>query len=294
PVKLIRLKVRNRTGRPRRLSATFYAEWVLGTVRDQAAMNVVTEVDPESGALLARNVFNTDYASQVAFADVLRRPRAVTADRTELLGRNGSIEAPAALRKGDLSGSAGAGLDPCAALQIAFALEPGAGEEIVFLLGAAGGLDEARQLLWRYREPGRVAEAFREVRDRWERLLTTVQVRTPNPAMDLLLNRWLLYQVLSCRGWGRSALYQSWGEDGFRDQLKDVMALVYAAPAVARAHLLRAAGRQFREGDVQHWWHPATGAGVRTRFSDDFLWLPFVVGHYLATTGDQAILDEEI
>jgi cyclic beta-1,2-glucan synthetase len=294
PIKVLRLTVRNRGDGPRRLSATFYAEWVLGTARDQTAVHVVTEVDSESGALLARNAFLADFGAQVAFAAVAGGPSTVTADRTESLGRNGSLDAPAALGTAPLSGSVGAGLDPCAAVQTVLELGPGDDREVVFFLGAAGGVEEVRQLLRRYREPSQVATTFQEVTGRWDRLLTAVQVRTPNPALDLLVNRWLLYQVLSCRLWGRSALYQSGGAYGFRDQLQDVMALVYAAPQETRAHILRAAAQQFREGDVQHWWHPQSGAGVRRRISDDFLWLPLVVSHYVTVTGDQGVLDEQV
>jgi cyclic beta-1,2-glucan synthetase len=293
PIKFICLKVRNLGKQPRKLAATFFAEWVLGSVRD-ASLHVVTEIDLESGALLARNSFNADFGSSVAFADVSLRPRSFTADRTEFLGRNGSLTAPAAFNRTELTGTVGAALDPCAALQTQFELKPGEQKEIVFYLGEAASQDEVRRLLGNYRKPGQVALAFREVKHWWEQMLTTVQVRTPNPGLDLLINRWLPYQVLSCRVWGRSALYQSGGAYGFRDQLQDVMALVYAAPQEARAQILRAAGRQFLEGDVQHWWHPASGAGVRTRFSDDFLWLPFVVCHYVGTTGDVAILDEQV
>jgi cyclic beta-1,2-glucan synthetase len=294
PLKLICLTVRNEGSRPRRLSATFYAEWVLGSVRDQAAMHVLTEVDAECGALLARNAFNTDFAGRVAFADISLRPRTVTADRTEFIGRNGNLTAPAALGRTELSGRAEPGLDPCAALQGKFDLQPGEAKEVVFFLGEAAALEDVRRLLGRYREPGQVQGAFRDTKERWEHILTTVQVRTPNAALDLLLNRWLLYQVLSCRLWGRSAFYQSGGAYGFRDQLQDVMALVYGAPEETRAQLLRAASRQFREGDVQHWWHPPAGRGVRTRFSDDYLWLPLVTCHYVTTTGDVTVLDEQV
>ncbi len=231
---------------------------------------------------------------RVAFADVGRRPRGVTADRTEFLGRNGSVARPAAMGRAGLSGSTGAGLDPSAALMAPFELRPGEEKEIVFLLGEAASVDEARRLVRGYGQPGQVRAALDAVRRRWDEILGAVQVKTPDPAMDLLLNRWLLYQVLACRVWARSAFYQSGGAYGFRDQLQDVMALVYAAPAEARAQILRAAARQFREGDVQHWWHPPAGRGVRTRFSDDFLWLPFVVGHYVAATGDRAVLDERV
>jgi cyclic beta-1,2-glucan synthetase len=294
PVKLIVLRLRNTGGQARRLSATYYAAWVLGTVRDQAAANLRTEVDPEHGALLADNPFSADFAGEVAFADVNVRPRTLLADRTAFLGRNGSITAPAALQQTGLSGRVGPGLDPCAALQVAFELAPGAAKEIVFLLGSAPSADTARNLLTQYKQPGRAAMVLTEVREFWDRTLGAIDMQTPDPAFNLLVNRWLPYQVLSCRLWGRTAFYQSSGAYGFRDQLQDVMALVYGAPGEARAHLLRAASRQFVEGDVQHWWHPPSGRGIRTRCSDDYLWLPFAVHHYVTITGDAAVLDEMV
>ena len=262
PVKLIVLRLRNTGDSSRRLSATYYAEWVLGGTRDRAPLSVRTEIDPESGALLARNAFLADFRDSVAFAHASERPRSVAADRTDFLGRNGSVEAPAALTRTDLSGRTGAGLDPCAALQAAVDLEAGEEREIVFLLGCAENVGAVRELLRKYATPEAAQEALAEVKARWEQVLGAVQVRTPDPALDLLLNRWLLYQVLSCRVWGRSAFYQSSGAYGFRDQLQDVMSLVHGAPQEARAHLLRAAARQFLEGDVQHWWHPPAGQGV--------------------------------
>ncbi len=294
PVKVLLLKLSNVGGRVRHLSATYYAEWVLGTSREAAAMSVVTEVDPEAGLLLARNAFNTDFGKAVAFVDVDRRPRTLTADRTEFLGRLGSVASPAALTRTELSNRTGAGLDPCAALQAGIVLQPGEETEVVFLIGQADDVATARSLALRHRDPTHARAALSEVRDRWLQALEAVQVRTPDPALDLMLNGWLTYQVLSCRLWGRSAFYQSGGAYGFRDQLQDVMALVYGAPQEARAQILRAAARQFIEGDVQHWWHPPAGRGVRTRFSDDFLWLPYVTLHYLRATGDNAILDQPI
>jgi cyclic beta-1,2-glucan synthetase len=293
PIKLISFKVRNPGRRSRRLSITFYAEWVLGTVRDQAPQQVITELDATTGALLARNSWNADFPSRIAFADISLRPRTLTADRTEFLGRNGSLATPRKL-DGELSGAVGAILDPCAVLRARLDLKPGEEKSVVFFLGQAAGIEEARQLLRCYRQPGQIQKSWEEVKEHWHRVCTAVQVRTPNPALDLLLNGWLLYQVLSCRFWGRSAFYQSGGAYGFRDQLQDVMALVWAAPHITREHILRAASRQFLEGDVQHWWHPPRGAGIRTRISDDFLWLPFVVNHYIKTTGDVAILQERV
>jgi cyclic beta-1,2-glucan synthetase len=294
PVKLLVLKLVNPGDRARRISATFYAEWVLGTTREAAASHVVTELDEVSGSLLARNAFRADFSSRLAFADVNVRPRTVTADRLEFLGRNGALAAPAALGRVELSGRVGAALDPCAAIQAKLELAPGEERTLVFLLGEADSAETARALRERYAAPGSAEAALDAVKARWDSILSAVQVRTPNPALDLMLNRWLIYQVVSCRLWGRSAFYQSGGAYGFRDQLQDVMSLVYGAPGEARAQILRAAARQFVEGDVQHWWHPPLGRGVRTRFSDDLLWLPLVVGHYVATTGDAAILDEPV
>jgi cyclic beta-1,2-glucan synthetase len=293
-VKFLRLTVRNRGHALRRLSATFYAEWVLGTIREQMAMHVITEVDPSTGALFARNAFNADFGGAIAFAHVNLRPYTLTADRAEFLGRNGSYAIPAALKRTELSGRVGAALDPCAALQTKFELKGGEEKVVLFLIGQANDRASASLLVQRYQDLAAADLADQAGRKCWDDLLTTVQVRTPSGAMDLLLNHWLLTQVLACRFWGRSAFYQSSGAYGFRDQLQDSMALVYAVPAEARAHLLRAASRQFEEGDVQHWWHPPTGRGVRTRFSDDFLWLPFVAAHYVTVTGDQAVLDEKV
>jgi cyclic beta-1,2-glucan synthetase len=294
PVKLIRLQVTNASDRPRRLSASYYAEWVLGQTRDAAAMHVVTEIDPETGALFARNAFRADFAARVAFADVDRRPRAVSADRTQFLGRHGSVAAPAGLLCGEFPSSTGAAFDPCAVIQVTFDLEAGADIQVVFLLGEADSTQAARALIRCYRQEHCALRALEDAGTRWNDLLEAVQVRTPDPALDLLVNRWLLYQVQSCRIWGRSAFYQSGGAYGFRDQLQDVMALLHATPHEARAHILRAARRQFLEGDVQHWWHPPTGRGLRTRIADDSLWLPFVTSHYLTTTGDTSILEESV
>jgi cyclic beta-1,2-glucan synthetase len=294
PIKLVCLKVRNLDRQVRRLSVVYYVEWVLGTTREQAASQVVSAVDEASGALVARNPFNAEFADSLAFADICLRPYSYTADRTQFLGRNGSPTAPAALAERKLSGRVAPGVDPCAAFMANLELGPGEEKEAVFVLGQAPNIEGARQLLRAYREPGRIQTAFKEVQQQWDRVLGAVQVRTPDSSLDLLLNRWLLYQVLSCRVWGRSAFYQSGGAFGFRDQLQDVMALVHGAPLETKDQLLRAAGRQFIEGDVQHWWHPPSGRGVRTRISDDLLWLPFVACHYVATTGDSAVLEERV
>jgi cyclic beta-1,2-glucan synthetase len=294
PVKLIVLKLANQTSRSRQVAVAYFAEWVLGGTREQNNQYVVTEVDATSGALFARNPYRFDFGDRVSFADVLHRPRSLTGDRTEFLGRNRSTSDPAAMQRQHLSGRVGPALDPCAALQISVELEPGAEREIVFILGETTDPVAARALLQRYREAGRVHDALAAVRQFWDGLCGAVQVKTPEPALDLLLNRWLPYQVLACRFWGRSAFYQSSGAFGFRDQIQDVLGLVYSAPHLTRDHLLRTAGRQFAAGDVQHWWHPPGGGGVRTRCSDDRLWLPYIALHYLAVTGDASLLEEPV
>jgi cellobiose phosphorylase len=294
PVKLVCLTVRNLGDRPRRLSATFYAEWVLGTDRASAPLQVVCERDAAAGAVLARSAWASDFAGRVAFAGVGSRPHSATADRAEFLGRHGSPADPAALARAALSGSAGPLPDPCAALMTPITLAPGQAEEVVFVLGQADTREEVSRLVAAYTAPGRARETLTAVERLWDRVLGAVQVRTPDPAVDLLLNRWLLYQVLGCRVWGRSAFYQSGGAYGFRDQLQDVMALVDGAPEETRAQILRAAARQFEEGDVQHWWHPPSGRGVRTRITDDLYFLPLAVHHYVTATGDAALLDERV
>jgi cyclic beta-1,2-glucan synthetase len=296
-VKLLCLRVRNIGDRPRHLSATFYVEWVLGSLRDQAPLHIVCSEDTETGALFATNAWAGDFAGEVAFAAAISTDtpwHSFTTDRAEFLGREGSPEVPAALSRSRLSGCAGELVDPCAALMTPLEVLPGEEKEVVFLLGQAATPENARRLVRDYATPGRVQTVLEEVHGFWNRVLGTIQVRTPDPAMDLMLNRWLIYQALSCRVWGRSAFYQSGGAYGFRDQLQDTMAIVYGAPEEARAQILRAAARQFEEGDVQHWWHPPAGRGVRTRITDDLIFLPFVVAHYVAVTGDASLLDDQV
>ncbi|NLG76575.1 MAG: hypothetical protein GX535_10075 [Xanthomonadaceae bacterium] len=292
PVKLWRLRVRNRSGRTRQLSAIGYVEWVLGDQPAQTAMHVVTEIDRASGAILARNRYHSEFGERVAFFDSAEPKRSVTADRSEFLGRHRSLRNPAALARGSLSGKVGAGLDPCAAIQVPFEIEDGEERDIVFRLGAGEHIDEARELLRRFAMPGAIDEALAAVEEFWSQTLGAVQVRTPEPALDVLVNGWLVYQTLACRYWARSGYYQSSGAYGFRDQLQDAMALVHAKPQILREHLLRSAARQFVEGDVQHWWHPPSGRGVRTHCSDDYLWLPFATCRYVESTGDTRVLDE--
>lgn len=294
PLRIQRLQALNRTARRRRLTVTFYTEWTLGRDREETQPHIVTSWDPITGAILARNTFNAEFSNQIAFAASSPAAGSHTADRTEFLGRNGSAANPAALGRRFLSGRTGTGMDPCAALQVRIELAPGQKAGVAFLLGQAETMQEIRSLIGEYSDHENIDAAFLRTRNWWDQLLDTIQVHTPEKSADILLNRWLLYQTLSCRIWGRSALYQSGGAYGFRDQLQDVMALMYAKPDLARQHILRAAGRQFIEGDVQHWWHPHSGAGVRTRCSDDLLWLPYVTAHYVKNTGDMGILEERI
>ncbi len=292
PVKVVRLRLENGWEHPRRVTATFYAAWVLGKHRDQEQPYVVTQYDVGRSALLAHNTYSMEFGERVAFVATDRNVHGVTGDRTEFLGREGDLARPAALERVGLSGTTGGGLDPCAAVQVHLDLQPGETQEVTFLLGQGADREEAQALIDRFRQPEEVALAWDAGRDFWETVLGTVQVETPDAAMNLLLNRWLLYQALSCRLWGRSALYQSSGAYGYRDQLQDVMSLLHAQPTLAREHILRAARHQFEAGDVLHWWHPPSGRGVRTRITDDLLWLPYVTAEYVEATGDTEILDE--
>ena len=296
-VKFSRVRLTNRSGRPRRLSATGYVEWVLGDLRARTAPHVQTDVALESGALYARNPYSNDYCDWIGFFDVddaQRLAGSFTCDRTEFIGRNGSMRQPAALARARLSGRYGAALDPCAAIQVPITLQDGETGEIVFRLGMGRSLDEAGRLVERFRGAQAAAQALDAVQQHWQRTLGAVQVHTPDPGLDVLANGWLLYQTMACRMWARSGYYQSGGAFGFRDQLQDAMALVHSEPQMLRDQLLLCASRQFVEGDVQHWWHPPQGRGVRTRISDDYVWLPLALARYVEATGDTGVLDQNV
>jgi cellobiose phosphorylase len=294
PIKFCKLKITNRSGRSRQLSVTGFWDLVLGDSRSKSSMYVVTEIDPMSDAILARNVYSPEFGDRVAFFNCSETSRSYTGDRTEFLGRNGMLDNPVALRRVRLSGRVGAGYDPCAAIQAPLQLLDGQERIITFTIGAARGAAEAKALAQQYRTVESSHRAIEGVWDYWSRTLGVIYLETPDASVNFLVNGWLMYQTLACRMWARSGFYQSGGAFGFRDQLQDAMALVYAQPQILREHLLRAAAHQFLEGDVQHWWHPPAGRGVRTHFSDDYLWLPLAICRYVSITGDTGILDENV
>ena len=294
PIKISHLTLENKSGRVRNLSVTSYIEWALGSSRSTNAPFIITEIDEETSAMFAYNPWNADFGKRIAFADFCKKQSSWTADRTEFIGRNGTLEQPAVLVYGhELSGNVGAGLDPCCAQKVVVEIPPNGKVELFFFLGQVSDRETARKLIKKYRSIN-VDSVLKNVKENWESILCKVQVKTPDRKTDLMLNRWLLYQTLVCRYWARTAFYQAGGAYGFRDQLQDVMALVLSQPSITRAHILNAASHQFLEGDVQHWWHPPSDKGVRTRCSDDSLWLPYVVCCYLRITGDYKILDETI
>ena len=293
-VKISLLRIRNRMARKRRISVTSYNELVLGSQRSSSAPYVITEIEEQSSTIFAHNPFNNEFAERVAFVSTSESLSSATCDRREFIGRNGSLDKPAALRRIGLANRDGAGLDPCAALQVQIELAPNEAREVIFIIGQAGSREDASKIVASFRQPGVVNESFEKVLSHWDEVLGTVEVKTPDAALDTMLNRWLLYQSLSCRVWARTAFYQSGGAYGFRDQLQDVMSLVYSKPEVAREQIVLASHHQFKEGDVQHWWHPPSGRGVRTRISDDLLWLPFVVSFYIDVTGDSSVLNEVV
>ena len=292
-VKYSAIKIKNVSGRTRKLSVTYYTEPVLGDTRATTGMHVVTEIDPKTGGFFVRNRYNQDFGEYTAFVDVNLPEKCFTGDRVEFIGRNGNLSDPAAMKRVRLSNAVGAGVDSCAAVQAKLTVADGQEMDAILILGVGRNTEEARELSGRYRGTMQAKESIDKVWQHWNHMLGAVYVDTPDPSVNVLANSWLLYQTVSCRIWARSAFYQSGGAFGFRDQLQDAMALVHAVPDILRAQIMRAASRQFREGDVQHWWHEPTGAGVRTRFSDDFLWLPLAVARYVKATGDTGILDEE-
>lgn len=294
PLRVSRLRITNHTNRVRKLSVTAYAEWVLGTSRSASAPFLITAQEAGSGALLATNPWNAAFPDRVAFLDIGEPPTSWTANRSEFIGYGKGLADPAGLRsKRPLSGAIGAGFDPCAALQRKCSLAPGETADIVVLLGQGDTTEHVQALIARYRDAD-IDDELAALQRHWANQLSAIQVTTPDRAMDIMLNGWLLYQTIACRLTARSAFYQASGAYGFRDQLQDGMALTFSQPATTRQHLLRAASRQFPEGDVQHWWLPHSGQGVRTRISDDRVWLAYACARYIETSQDRDVLNEPV
>lgn len=294
PVKFSVLKIKNCSGRLRKLSITNYCELVLGTLRQKNSMHIITEIDPQSGAMLARNLFSTEFSKRVVFLDVNEAKRSVTGDRAEFIGRNGTLSNPSAMKLTKLSGKTGPGLDPCATMQVQIELADEEEREIIFAFGSGKSGEEIQNIIQKFRNSDYAHAELENVWNYWKHNLGTVYVETPDQPVNFLINGWLLYQTLASRIFARSGYYQSSGAFGFRDQLQDVMAVTYAKPELVREHILRSAAQQFKEGDVQHWWHPPIDRGTRTHCSDDYLWLPLAVARYVTATGDTGVLDEKI
>ncbi|PWQ93791.1 GH36-type glycosyl hydrolase domain-containing protein [Leucothrix arctica] len=294
PLKITRLRLRNTWSRRRRITATFYVEWVLGESRQSGLNFIASEYDVTHNALLARNTWNAEFSDCTAFLATNHEVHGFTSDRTEFLGHEGDRSAPAALKRWGLSNRADTGNDPCGAIQVHIDIEANSEAEVVFILGQGNDRQHALQLVDEWNSPDKVDVAFNALGKHWDNLLGKIEVQTPEPAMNVMLNRWLLYQTVSSRLLARCGFYQPGGAIGYRDQLQDAMALVHTDPRWLRGLLIQCAGAQFEEGDVLHWWHPPAHRGVRTHCSDDLLWLPYATAHYIQTTGDLAILDEQI
>jgi cellobiose phosphorylase len=293
PAKVYRITIRNDSEQVRSLSVVMFVDLSVGATRDRARHTVWTRYEADVRALLSGNPFSA-YPERCCFLASTAEVTSFTTDRDEIVGELGSAERPDGLTQAALSGASGRSASPCAALHITLTLKPFEALPVVFTLGDAANVAEARAAAQRHRAEANWQDLLVRAKASWDEILDKVVIKTPDAALDIMVNRWLLYQTLSCRIWGRSGFYQSGGAYGYRDQLQDVLALLHTRPDVAREHLLRAAERQFVEGDVQHWWHPDTGEGVRTHCSDDMLWLPFAVARYVEVTGDSDVLDAEL
>ncbi|WP_029198862.1 GH36-type glycosyl hydrolase domain-containing protein, partial [Paenibacillus alginolyticus] len=313
PIKVIKLRLQNTTSEQRRLSVTYYAEWVLGVHREGNSSFIVTEWDPVNAVLTARNTYQENFRDATAFLTIhpqteepvesakgsnqtatVTPDMTWTGDRLEFVGRNGTLENPAAMNRLHLSGATGPTYEGCGAIQTKLVIEPNAEQTVYILLGCEDSSESAAQLTHKYRQTHVCEQAFEDVQKFWDSAMGTITVSTPCPEMDVMLNNWLLYQTLSCRMWARSAFYQAGGAYGFRDQLQDSLALLHSRPDLTRAQILLHAAHQYEEGDVQHWWHEETQRGIRTRFSDDLLWLPYAVVRYIEHTEDESLLNETV
>lgn len=294
PVKISLIRLNNKSGKTRKISLFYYVRPVLGVNEKVTSQYISTSIDDGTGMGIIRNSFNTEFPNKIAFIDCSETERSFSGDNLEFLGLDGSLEKPEAVFRDRLSGTIGAGLDPCAAMHIMITINPGEQKDVIFLLGQGDSMEQVRDISFKYRNIDNARNELGLVKEMWESKLGVIQVDTPDLSMNIMLNRWLLYQVISCRLFSRSAFYQSGGAFGFRDQLQDVMTLIYTWPDAVKKQILLHASRQFPEGDVQHWWHKEAGKGIRTRYSDDLLWLPYVTVDYIAATGDWSILDVEV
>ncbi|MDB4240865.1 cellobiose phosphorylase [Yoonia sp.] len=294
PVKVVRLQLTNPSDQPRRVTATYYVHWLLGALESVSRPHVISRYDADLKAIVGRNLWNAEFAARAAFLTASIDPHSVTGDRSAFLGREGDVSDPDGLRRWDMGGSFVQVGDACGAYQVHLDIPAGGQRNVAFVLGEAACTTGLLPIIAKWQNLATTQQAFETLQESWAKRLHAAQVKTPDPAFDLMVNKWLPYQNLSCRILARAGFYQAGGAYGFRDQLQDVLALLLTDPARARQHILRAAHYQFEQGDVLHWWHPPLGRGVRTRCSDDYVWLAYVTGRYIEATGDAAILDVEI
>ena len=291
PLKVSVLTLTNSSDKPRKLSVYRYIDRVLGVHKRSSGKHVIQQPSENGTFLIAENFYNNEFAGRSALSGISGLPdgfeRSYTTDRKTFIGRNRSLKRPAALshdsildNRLDVTG------DPCAAFRVSGQVEAGESLTIVFIEGETENRDRAEELITECTTHGWAEKTFSETVDFWKEKLGRVTVKTPDTSLDLLMNGWLAYQNISCRMWGRTAFYQSGGAYGFRDQLQDAMAALYVDPDLTRQQILRHAAHQFPEGDVLHWWHPPTGRGIRSKITDDRLWLPYVTDFYVQSTCD--------
>ncbi|WP_089609262.1 GH36-type glycosyl hydrolase domain-containing protein [Dehalobacterium formicoaceticum] len=298
PIKINLIRIRNKGKEPRTLTGTYYLKPVLGVSEQNTQQFIKANYHQGQEILLLTNSYHQDFPGRVAFVASSCPVASFTTNEEEFIGGGGSggtLASPVSLQRESLSGCLISGGYPCAAMQVKIELPPGESKELVFLLGQEKQEEKAMAMGTKYQNLSQAKKALQEARSFWQQKRNILQVETPDPSFNIMVNDWLLYQVLSCRIWGRSAFYQSGGAFGFRDQLQDALSLIYIEPELVKKQILLHAAHQFAEGDVQHWWHPVAGdKGVRTRFSDDLLWLPYVVGEYTFKTGDYEILNIQV
>lgn len=319
-VKFFNLELQNLDDVERKLEVYLYLEWVLGVNREVTFRSVQTEFDRVAQILVARNPWNTDFSRQQAFVGSNLTIQSFTCSRREFVGRHGDLSTPgifeqnAAIAPGPgqifaeaitgnlaaaksvpvmLKGSTGGGFDSCGVVKVQVIIPSRSKQSVLFFLGQGEVGTDLKAKASQYRSLSSYKAASEDSLNRWKQQLGTLNIKTPSRSFDILVNGWLLYQTLGCRMMARTGFYQSSGALGFRDQLQDSMALLWSEPARTRRQIVLHASRQFKEGDVQHWWHPPLGRGIRTRISDNYIWMPYAVTRYLAVTGDSSILDEQ-